>query len=108
MPISSQWPVVVSLPLEQASGDGRRDRLRRAAFERLDVPEAEGLEVGEIEAADRAGDVAERVRDRVGVAVLRSVREGADPDRVQHDHARAGHGAILGRAWTTLWDCSGS
>jgi hypothetical protein len=47
--------------LEQAPGDGRRTGLRRAPLELFDVPEAERLEVREVEAADRLRDVSERV-----------------------------------------------
>jgi hypothetical protein len=51
--------------LEQAAGDGRRVRLRRTALERLDVAEAERLEIREVETADGARDVAESVRPLV-------------------------------------------
>jgi hypothetical protein len=47
--------------LEQASRDGRRARLRRAALERHHVAQAEGLERGQVESPDGAGDVTERV-----------------------------------------------
>ena len=39
-------------------GYGRRARLRRAALEREDSPEAQRREVGQVEAPDGAGDVA--------------------------------------------------
>ena len=81
--------------LDQPAGDGRGARLRRAALERLDVAEAERLEVGKVEAADGAGDVAERVRALVPVLI--GVRQRAGAHGVEHDHAGAGHGAILGR-----------
>src|ERR671934_1470924 len=53
--------VLALRPLEQPPGDGRSARLRRAPLERLDVAEAERLEVRQIEATDGARDVAERV-----------------------------------------------
>ena len=89
-PISSQWPVVVSLPLralDEPAGDRGRAGLRRAALERLDVPEPERLEVRQVEASDRPRDVPERVG--AVVAVLGGVGQRAGPDRIQHDHARA-------------------
>ena len=86
--------------LEQAAGDGRRAGLRRAALERLDVAEAERLEVRQVEAADGARDVAERVRALVAVFV--GVGQLAGADGVEHDDAGPRHGAILGRpCWTS-------
>jgi hypothetical protein len=81
--------------LEQASGDGRSARLRRAAFERLDVPEPERLHVRQVEAAHRSRDVAERVRALVTVCC--GIRKRSRAHGVQHDHASARHAAILGR-----------
>jgi hypothetical protein len=60
-----------------------------ATLERLDVPEAERLERREVEAADRARDVPERVRALV--AELRRVGQLARPDCVEHDDTRPGH-----------------
>jgi len=82
-----------TIPLDEPSGDGGRPVHRRAAFERLDVAEPERLEIGEIESADGFRDVAERV----GAFVSELGRVGQLPcaDGVQHDDARAGHGAIL-------------
>ena len=83
--------------LEQPSRDGRSMRLRRAAGQLLDVSEAELLEVGEVEAADRFCDVGEGVRSLV--AVVGRVRQLARTNRVQHDHAGARHRAILRPTW---------
>ena len=97
-PISSQWPVVVSLPFERSSEtarDGGRARLRRAALERLDVPEPERLEVRQVEAADGAGDVPERVG--AFVAALGGVRQLAGADGIEHDHACPRHAGSLRR-----------
>ena len=105
--------------LDEAPCDGRSSGLRRASLQRHDVPEAERLEVGQIEAADRPGDVAERVRALV--AVIDGVRQLPRPDGVEDDHARtrhlwgrrwsareyvAWHGAILRRLWTRPSDSS--
>jgi hypothetical protein len=59
-------------PLDEPAGDRGRAGLRRAALEGSDVPEAERLERRQVEPADGAGDVAERVRALV--AELRRVR----------------------------------
>ena len=75
-------------------------RLRRAAGQLLDVSEAELLEVGEVEAADRFCDVGEGVRSLV--AVVGRVRQLARTNRVQHDHAGARHRAILLRDMETV------
>ena len=85
--------VLAARALEQPAGDRRRAGLRRAALERLDVPEPERLESRQVEAADRARDVAERVRALV--AEVGRVGQLARPDGVEDDHARAGHAAIL-------------
>ena len=90
--------------LQEPAGDRRCSGLRRAALERLDVPEPERLQARQVQPSDRPGDVPERVGDRVVLAVLGSVGKGAGPDRIQHDDARAGHRAILGRAWKRLSD----
>src|SRR5439155_3663171 len=79
--------VLAARPLEQTAGDRGRSRLRRTAFERLDVAEAERLERREVETADRACDVAERVGARV--AEVGRVRQRTRTHRVEHDHARA-------------------
>ena len=79
--------------LEQAAGDRGRTRLRRAALERLDVAEPERLEVRQVEAADGARDVAERVGALV--PVLGCIRQRSRAHGVEHDHARARHAAIL-------------
>jgi hypothetical protein len=81
--------------LEQPPGDCGRARLRRAALERLDVPEAERLEVGQVEAVHGARDIAERVG--AFVAVCGGIRKRSRAHGVQHDHASARHAAILGR-----------
>ena len=47
--------------LEEPARDRGRARLRRAALERLDVSEAECLEVGQVEPADGARDVPQGV-----------------------------------------------
>ena len=77
-------------PLEQPARDRRRVGLRRAALERLDVAEAERLQVRQVEPADRSGDVPERVRALV-TAVGR-VRQLPRADGVEHDDARPRHG----------------
>ena len=105
MPISSQWPVVVSLPLERSSSrpcDRRRTRLRRAALERHHVAEAERLERGQVEASDRAGDVAERVGALV--SVLGRVGQLSRADGIQHDHARPRHCGYSRRVWRNPGD----
>ena len=81
--------VLALRPLEEPAGDRRRAGLRRAALERLDVPEPECLERRQIEAADGAGDVRERVRALV--AELGRIRQLSRPDGVEHDDARPGH-----------------
>ena len=64
--MSSQWPVVVSLPFERSTS---RPAIAGAPgcggqpCERRDVAETERLEVRQVEAADRPRDVAERVGD---------------------------------------------
>ena len=82
----------MSFPFERSTQPARdrgRVRLRRAALERLDVAEPERLEVREVETADRARDVPERVRALV--APVGRVGQLARPDGVQHDHAGARH-----------------
>ena len=79
----------------RSAGDRGRAGLGWAAFERLDVAEAERLEVREIEPADGARDVPQRVRSFV--SELGCIGQLARAHRVQHDDACAGHGAILGR-----------
>ena len=83
--------------LDEPARNRRRAGLRRTALERLDVAEAERLEVREVEAADGASDVPQRVR--TFVSERGRVGQFARAHRVQHDDACAGHGAILGRSW---------
>ena len=87
--------VLAARALEQTAGDGRRARLRRAALERLDVPEPERLQRRQVETAHGTRDVAERVRALV--AVVAGVGKLAGTDGIEHDHARARHAAILVR-----------
>jgi len=54
---------------DQPSRNRGRTRLRSAALERLDVSEAERLQIRQVEPADRARDVAKRVRALVAVRV---------------------------------------
>ncbi len=77
--------------LEETAGHRRGTRLRRAALERHDVPEPEGLEVRQVEAADGAGRVAEGVR--AFVSVLPCVRQLSSADGVENDDARPRHSA---------------
>ena len=83
--MSSQWPVIVSLP--GPSGCRRpwthRVLRGRAARQRERGAEAQPLEDGQVEPAGRAGDVAERVRP--GVAVVGGVRELPGPAGVEDD-----------------------
>ena len=92
--------------LDEPARDRRRSRLRRAALERLDVAEPERLEIRQVEAADGAGDVAERVRSLV--AVLGGVRQRARADGVQHDDARAGHAGYSRSVMEPSSACSAS
>ena len=80
IPISSQWPSVVSLPFERSisrPATAGAPACGRAALELLDVPEAERLEIGQVEAADRPRDVPERVRALV--AELGRIRQRPAP-----------------------------
>ena len=88
--------------LEQPAGDGRRARLRRAAFERLDVPEPERLEIGQVEATDGAGDVPQRVRALV--PPLGSIRQLTRADGIEHDHAGPRHAGSLRTGWKPFSD----
>jgi hypothetical protein len=82
--------------LEQPPGHCRRAGLRWATVQREDVAEAERLEIGQVEASDGAGDVAEGVR--AFVPVLTRIWQLTSPDGVEHDDARPWHcGAILRR-----------
>src|SRR5206468_2019808 len=54
--------------LDEPAGDGRRSRLRWATLERLDVSEAERLEIRQVQAAHNTRDVAERVGSLVTVS----------------------------------------
>ena len=86
---------------EQAARNGRRARLWRTPFERLDVPEPERLQGRQVETADGPGDVGKRVRPLV--AELGRIRQRAGSDGVQHNDARARHRAIL-LPWPTYSD----
>jgi hypothetical protein len=83
--------------LHEPAGDRGRSGLRRAPFQRLDVAETERLEIREVEPADGARDVPQCVG--AFVAELGRVGKLSRANRVQHDHACAGHGAILGWSW---------
>ena len=89
--------------LHQSPGNCGRPGLRRAAFQRDDVSEPERLEIGQVEASDRAGHVAESVG--AFVPVLRCVRQLTSADGIEHDHARPRHGGILRRLWRTSSAC---
>ena len=88
--------------LEQPAGDRRRARLRRAALERLDVAEPERLEVRQVEAADGARDVAERVGALVAVFGGVRQRSGArrrrarSRKRAARGYSRAAMDTVLG------------
>ena len=95
-PISSQWPVVDSLPGPERVEAPVDHRIvgRRDPLDRDDRAEPEALERGQIEPADPLGEVAERVR--AGVAVRVSVRQRADSTGIHDDHGRTRHcGAIM-------------
>ena len=81
----------------QPAGDGGRARLRRAPFERLDVAEAESLEIRKVEAADSLRNISKRVRALV--PIVARVGQLSCADGVEDDHAGARHAAILGRPW---------
>ncbi len=85
--------VLALRPLYEAAGDRRGPRLRRAALELLDVPEPERLEIREIEPAHRARDVSEGVGALV--PIVPGVGQRSRADRIEHDHARPRHAAIL-------------
>ena len=102
-PISSQWPVVVSLPFERSSSRPATAGAPGCGGQPssgIDVAEAERLEVGQVETADGAGDVAERVRALV--PVLGCVRQLSGADGVEHDHARPRHGGYSTAALDTV------
>ena len=106
-PISSQWPVIVSLP----GPSGRRrpwsDGVRggRAARERQRRAEAEPLQHRQVQAARGLGDVAERVGARV--AVVGGVRQLARAAGVEDDDEGApSHGATWWQGqpmWARGW-----
>ena len=83
--------------LEQPAGDRGCPRLWRAALELHHVAEAERLERGQVEAADGAGHVAERVRPLI--AERGRIGQLSRADGVEHDYAGPRHVAILRRAW---------
>ena len=83
--------------LEQPARDRRRAGLRRAALERLDVPEPERLEIGQVEASDGASDVPERVR--AFVSPLGSIRQLTRANGIEHDHAGPRHAGSLRTTW---------
>src|SRR3954454_20925904 len=87
--------VLALRPLDEPPGDGRCTGLRRATFERLDVPEPERLEARQVEPSHCSRHVAERVGPYV--AVVGCVRQLSGADGVKHDYARSGHAAILRR-----------
>ena len=89
--------VLALRPLEQPACDGRRSGLRRASLERLDVAEPERLEIGQVEAPDRASDVPQRVR--AFVPPLGRIRQRTSADGIEHDHARPRHAGSLRTAW---------
>ena len=81
--------VLAARALDQPPGDRRRARLRRAAEQRLDVAEPERLERRQVEAADGAGEVAERVGALV--AEVGGVGQLPGPDGVEDDHTGPRH-----------------
>ena len=108
MPISSQWPVVVSLPFERsrsrpaiagAPGCGAQPSSGST------LPRPSASSVGQVEATDGAGDVPEGVRPLV--TELGRIRQLARSDGVQHDDARPSHAAIL-LPWRNILGCSAS
>ena len=98
LPVPGRRPFLRTF--EEPAGDCRCPLHRGTALEILDVPEAELLEVGEVEVTHGLGDVAEGVGPLV--AVLGRVRQLARTNRVQHDHTGARHLAILRSAWTSI------
>ena len=84
--------VLALRPLDETARDRRRVRLRWASLERLHVAEAERLEVRQVEAADRTGHVAERVRALV--PEIAGVGQRARSDGVQDDHAGPRHSEL--------------
>ncbi len=83
--------------LEQPARDRRRAGLRRAALERLDVPEPERLEIGQVETPDGASDVPERVRALI--SPLGSIRQLTRANGIEHDHAGPRHAGSLRTTW---------
>src|SRR5581483_7978343 len=81
--------VLATGSLDKPARDRGRARLRRATLERLDVAEPERLERGQIEPADRARNVPERVR--AFVAELGSIWKLSGSHCVEDDHARSRH-----------------
>ncbi len=79
--------------LGQPAVDGRGVAPGRAARDRHDVAEPEGLHGRHVEAAHRLGDVRKRRRSRR--AEVGRVGQVARPDRIQHDHACPWHRRTL-------------
>ena len=77
--------VLALRPFKESSRDRGRAGLRRAAFERLDVSQSEGLEVRQVKAPHGAGDVPECVRSRI--TVLGRVGQLARAHSIENDHA---------------------
>ena len=93
MPASSQWPTVVSLPCECSSSrpatDGADARGGQPSSGST-LPRPSACRFGRSQAADRLGDVPERVRALV--AEGRGVRQLARADGVEHhDEGAPGH-----------------
>ena len=103
IPISSQWPVVVSLPRERSS---RRPATAGAPgcggqpISGSMFPSPSASSVGRSSPPTALRDVAERVRALV--AEVGGVGQLSRPDGIEHDHARAGHAAILRRVANVL------
>jgi hypothetical protein len=81
--------VLALRPLDEPSRDRRRPRLRRAAFERLDIAQTERFEGRQVEPSDGVRDVRKCVRPFV--PELRRIRQLTRADGVQDDHAGPRH-----------------
>jgi hypothetical protein len=92
----SRGRVLALRALDETARDGRRSRLRWTPLQRLDVTEAQRLQIGQVKAANRPGHVSERVRALV--AVLCGIRELPGTHGIEHDDAGPRHQAILGRS----------
>ena len=89
----SRSRVLALRALEQTPCDGRCTRLRRTTFQRLDVAEPERLEIGQVEASDRASNVPQCVRALI--PPLGSIRQRTRADGIEHNHARPRHAGSL-------------